>query len=393
SPPAGTDSSDATNSLAVTDSPTATESPGDTDFPTASDANSPSAPEDSNTADSPNSTGEAQPPTTSSTKGDTINPPAAVFTTTFSPVTATISGSEVIVTPTDEVVPLRLASSQRPAPPDFIADIMAALSSQPDLTIFTSMVSQAPEVLRSLNSTKKYYFFTPRDEDIASILARRQEDEDKYIPVSTTIHFAEMPEGERDLKIKEYTLVTALKGEVEYIALGDGEGARIVSQPPEETDGKIRIISGLGRVRNVKGEAIKFERGEIHKTDGFFTHPVGIEQTFENTGGKKFLSALETTGLLDTVNNTRKITIFAPQDSAFDGRGAPDEGELNRYIHGGLAFTPELGSRSESCYDSEGSTTLVVTLKGKDKFINGAKILKSNIIAKNGVIHYIEKVS
>jgi len=131
------------------------------------------------------------------------------------------------------------------------------------------MVSQAPEVLRSLNSTKQYYFFTPRDEDIASILARRKEDEDKYVPVDTMIHFAEMPEGERDLKIKEYTLVTALKGEVEYIALGEGEGARIVSQPPEETDGEIRIVSGLGRVRNVKGEAIKFERGEIHKTDGY----------------------------------------------------------------------------------------------------------------------------
>jgi uncharacterized surface protein with fasciclin (FAS1) repeats len=96
---------------------------------------------------------------------------------------------------------------------------------------------------------------------------------------------------------------------------------------------------------------------------------------------------------LDTVNRTRKITIFAPQDSAFDRRGAPDEEELNRYIHGGLAFTPELGTRNDSCYDSKGSTTLVVTQKGKVILVNGAKIVKSNIIAKNGVIHYIEKVS
>jgi uncharacterized surface protein with fasciclin (FAS1) repeats len=39
-----------------------------------------------------------------------------------------------------------------------------------------------------------------------------------------------------------------------------------------------------------------------------------------------------------------------------------------------------------------GGATLAVTQTGNDLFVNGVKIIKSNVIAKNGVVHYMEKV-
>jgi hypothetical protein len=192
------------------------------------------------------------------------NPPTDVRTTTFSAITATISGSTVVLTAADEVVPLRTAAAQATAPPAYISTIIAALSAQSDISIFTNLLLQSSWILEFLNPDKQYYFFTPLDSVIAHLLAPR---DDKYIPINIPLQIAEMPEGIRDLRVKEFTLITQLKGENGYIALGPNQGARIVSLPPNVTNNDVGIVSGLGNMKRVK-EQIQFVNGEIVKMDG-----------------------------------------------------------------------------------------------------------------------------
>jgi len=120
----------------------------------------------------------------------------------------------------------------------------------------------------------------------------------------------------------------------------------------------------------------------------FFHYPQYLEQTLAATTGKKFEAALNDTRMLEDLSAKPGVTIFAVQDSGFTG--TPDEQLLKRHVHENLAYSPELSDGL--CLDTQGGSILTVTHKGKDKFVNGAKIVRSNVITRNGVIHYLEKV-
>ena len=124
------------------------------------------------------------------------------------------------------------------------------------------------------------------------------------------------------------------------------------------------------------------------------TLPLPLAETLEGTNGTKFLAALkQDSALLSTVSDTPKVTVFAPADSVLATNASMDPSVLRRHFWTGdlVGYTPELiNGKTYPTMDASASVT--ITYRDDEYYANDAKILTRNVITKNGVIHYIDRV-
>jgi uncharacterized surface protein with fasciclin (FAS1) repeats len=86
------------------------------------------------------------------------------------------------------------------------------------------------------------------------------------------------------------------------------------------------------------------------------------------------------------LDNYPKITVFAPLN--------PVDGDVNveqQVIYDFVGYTPDL--ESGKTYKAGCGSYLKIERKDGSIFVNGNKIVQSDGILKNGVIHYVDNVS
>jgi uncharacterized surface protein with fasciclin (FAS1) repeats len=134
---------------------------------------------------------------------------------------------------------------------------------------------------------------------------------------------------------------------------------------------------------------------------------VGIATAPENIGTfSTLVAALQKAGLVDTFNGSQQFTVFAPTNDAFDAAAAAllGAGKTGMDLVNGLdvaTLTAVLkyhvaqGDRTAQAVLSSGQVRMIdgnfapVTVANGEAFIAGAKILKTDITASNGIIHVI----
>lgn len=128
-------------------------------------------------------------------------------------------------------------------------------------------------------------------------------------------------------------------------------------------------------------------------SDSFFTLPQDLSTTLRGTNGGEFEKFLSSSGQLGNLTNSERMTIFALTDSAVASAGSQlTTAALDQHVvRGFLGYTPDLVSGQ--VINTGGGGKIVVTIVGGNYFVNGLKIVRSNVIMKNGVVHYVEGVS
>ncbi|CUS11025.1 unnamed protein product [Tuber aestivum] len=345
---------------------------------------------------SPSSVKNTKVPTSFPTVDEDMVAPkkAAPSTTTYGPITATVGDNPVTLAFSGEVLPLQTVANHKPVPGRFKDAVLAALAGDPDTNAFGDLLAQAPSVFEGLEEGKEYYLFAPTTRFVVDFLMGLQDHPPGLVPrkvfadPNLSHQFAEKPKDGPDIKRVSTTLKTALVGKTKYADLGEGESARVVSNPTGSGDGSVEIVSGLGHSTLVHPDEILFEGGVIMKCDGFFTLPRAIETVFAGTSGRLWSTALQKADMLKEISGKSKVTIFAVQDSALDENEDLPGSDLSRYIHDGLSYTP--GMSDQPCLPTRDGGSIRITTEGDDRFVNGIRISTSNVLAKNGVIHYLE---
>ena len=95
-------------------------------------------------------------------------------------------------------------------------------------------------------------------------------------------------------------------------------------------------------------------------------------------------------------------TVFAPTNAAFARLGLVDEGALGAlqtsFLTNTLLYHASNGNLAGSAINAGGVSTSAIGVprrfitRGADKYINGSKILATDVSASNGTIHVIDKV-
>lgn len=132
-----------------------------------------------------------------------------------------------------------------------------------------------------------------------------------------------------------------------------------------------------------------------------FGRPTVLEVA-ENAGNfKTLLTALKATGLDQTLEEGKGLTIFAPTDAAFDKLPAGtvrallnDKEALSQILLYHVA--PKKLKAKKVLKQKEIKTlkgkTIAVSQTGEGAFLNNAKIIKTDVKSKNGIIHIIDSV-
>jgi len=115
------------------------------------------------------------------------------------------------------------------------------------------------------------------------------------------------------------------------------------------------------------------------------------------------LQALNTAALAQTLDNTPGVTCFAPTQDAFTAAGNP-EGKLSReqlsdavnfHTLGKATYSPDL--KTGASYPTLNGQNIKVIRDGGSLYVSGggsgkAKVVRGNVIVKNGVMHVIDQV-
>ena len=116
------------------------------------------------------------------------------------------------------------------------------------------------------------------------------------------------------------------------------------------------------------------------------------------------VAAVQAAGLVDTLKGPGPFTVFAPTNDAFkalppgtvDMLLKPENKDklkaiLLYHVHPGAGIMAKDAS-TMSLSTADGDKMLTIVVKDGTVMVNDAKVIKADIVCKNGVIHWIDKV-
>jgi len=129
----------------------------------------------------------------------------------------------------------------------------------------------------------------------------------------------------------------------------------------------------------------------------WFTVPQSVTSTLAEVGLTAFLNLIKKACLENDLNGRSGITIFAPTNEALAKMGelSDEHEDLKQLVYAHVVpnkvlFHPLL--TNGLTLTTLAGTTITITLKNGEIYVNDAKIVVYDYITANGVIHSIDKV-
>ncbi|MCJ1465644.1 hypothetical protein MMC07_004263 [Pseudocyphellaria aurata] len=161
------------------------------------------------------------------------------------------------------------------------------------------------------------------------------------------------------------------------------------------------FISGYGSRTTVSESDIAFKGGIIHTIDTFLIPPVDFTSTCSTFNLTAAGGAIANASLAPYVNTQKDITIFAPNNAAFQNLGTTLSHLTIEQLSDLLKYHVVNGSHRVSYSDSlvdgtklqtlEGGT-ITITFASNSLFVNSARVLQQDILLANGVLHVLDNV-
>jgi len=142
---------------------------------------------------------------------------------------------------------------------------------------------------------------------------------------------------------------------------------------------------------------IEATNGIIHAIDAVMLPPTVVDLAVQNGGFQTLVSAVVGAGLAETLSAADgTFTVFAPTDAAFAALGENVPSDLTPillyHVLGSPVFSDEISSGIISSLNPD-DPEIVVEATDNGVMLNGsAKVVATDIVGSNGVIHVIDQV-
>ncbi|KAI4267892.1 MAG: hypothetical protein LQ337_008136 [Flavoplaca oasis] len=186
----------------------------------------------------------------------------------------------------------------------------------------------------------------------------------------------------------------AIQALLNYHIINGGQVVQAVMQGEN-----VVFYSGLLNNATVTEADQEFTGGVVHVIDRVLTIPRNVSSTATSAGLSAVVGALRQAELVDTVQSLSDVTIFAPNNSAFNSIGSAISNltmenltSILTYhvVNGTVAYSSML--ENDMTVPSLAGGELRISVEGTDIFVNSAKVLIPNVLVANGVIHVIDNV-
>jgi transforming growth factor-beta-induced protein len=137
--------------------------------------------------------------------------------------------------------------------------------------------------------------------------------------------------------------------------------------------------------------------GVVHIIDKVLMFPKKVSETATDASLSELVAALTKASLVSTIDDTASLTIFAPTNAALQAANwqalsVPDLTKVLQYhvVAGTVARSLDLSNNQVIA--TLASQNATVTIDGSTVKVNDATVTLANTLAKNAVIHVIDKV-
>ncbi|KAJ4322800.1 hypothetical protein N0V94_002180 [Neodidymelliopsis sp. IMI 364377] len=164
--------------------------------------------------------------------------------------------------------------------------------------------------------------------------------------------------------------------------------------------GNVTFFSGLLSNSSVSQADVNFTGGVIHVIDRFLVLPEVVSDTLTTANLTSLRGALNATNLLEAVDTTPDVTIFAPSSQAIQDIGSALTNLSTEDISNILTYHVVNGTVGYSSGLENGTTlttlngqNLTITIgEGGRIFVNNARVTVADVLVANGVVHVIDEV-
>lgn len=149
---------------------------------------------------------------------------------------------------------------------------------------------------------------------------------------------------------------------------------------------------------NIRVQDIEFEGGVIHIINDVLMIPMNLSATAIGGGLSAVAGALTATEQVSQLEELEDVTVFAPNNDAFaaiaslvGNLSSDDLSSVLAYhvISGSVLYSSDLSNGTQ---ESLGGDDLDITISEEgDVYVNAARVVVSDILIANGVVHVIDK--
>ena len=216
-------------------------------------------------------------------------------------------------------------------------NLTSVLSGTPELSNLTALITSVPSLVTALSNATNITVLAPSNDAITAFLSSNDGMANanntafisallQYhilqgtIPSSAITNTPAFPHGLAD---ETTGFVNVTGGQVvEAVTVG----------------GNVVIYSGLLQNSTVTTPDVQFTGGVVHIIDTVLQLPAPISTTATFAGLTSIAGALTQAGLVDTIDNTPDITVFAPTNEAFEAIGSAVGNLTTQQLQGILGY-------------------------------------------------------
>jgi len=261
------------------------------------------------------------------------------------------------------------------------------------------LLGTLPDVLRSLGAAMNVTLLAPSNQALGAFLnstaGRALATNSEAVTALLQYHVLNGSYSAETVTNTSAFIPTSLTDEA-YTNVTGGQRVEVV-----RVRDNVTFYSGLLQNSSVVQADVAFTGGLIHVIDHILTIPGNVSSTLVEAGLSSLYGALNATNLLNTVNGLRDVTIFAPNNSAFRAIGSALSNASTEELTSLLTYHAVNGSLPLYSSDLANGTSLQ-TINGANVtihlgrngtvFVNGARVIKPNVLVAGGVVHVIDQV-
>ncbi|KAH9877286.1 hypothetical protein IAQ61_002650 [Plenodomus lingam] len=290
---------------------------------------------------------------------------------------------------------LALASFAYAQTNETVPDLAQALGSTADLSMLNGVLAGSPELLGQLGGLSNITILAPSNAAFAEVDNATLSGLTANAGLLTALLQYHVLNGTYMASAITNTsafVPTALTNPM-FTNVTGGQRVEAINR-----DGNVTIYSGLLSNSSVTTADVAFTGGVIHIIDRLLVIPESASNTLSAANLTSLRGALNATQLVETVDTTPNVTIFAPSNeaiqnvfSAFANLTTEQITDVLTYhVVSGLGYSSGLENGTE--LTTLNGESLTVTIGEGGVFVNNARVIVSDVLIANGVVHVIDEV-
>lgn len=164
------------------------------------------------------------------------------------------------------------------------------------------------------------------------------------------------------------------------------------------TGSNVTFFTGLGQNSSVVNASLPYSGGTIHVIDRFLTLPQNVSATGVALNLTSVVGAIQTLNLTEAVDYSPNLTLFLPNNAAFQAIGGNlanlTTEELTtilsyHIVNGTVLYSTDITNGTQL---NVGGATHTLYVEDGSVYVNNAKVVQPNVLVANGVVHVIDRV-